>query len=214
MRSFARSFARAGLEVVQGRGARDYRGVLKGVDNVEIAYLSASEIAAQLARGTVHLGITGEDLIRENIHDADKRVMLIESLGFGSANVVVAVPQAWIDVRTMADLDDVATYRFLEETIAHLTKTLEVEPQVVAHDLHPDFLSTRLAQSLGLPAVSVQHHHAHVAAVLAEHGRTAPTLGLALDGFGLGTDGGCSNNRVSVLDEMRTAALLQKVAPK
>ena len=50
-----------------------------------------------------------EDLIRENIHDADKRVMLIESLGFGSANVVVAVPQAWIDVRTMADLDDVAT---------------------------------------------------------------------------------------------------------
>ncbi|MCF2521959.1 ATP phosphoribosyltransferase [Bradyrhizobium sp. G127] len=102
-------FARANLTLAKPRGAREYRGTIPSLDNVEIAYLSASEIAAQLARGAVHLGITGEDLIRESIHDADKRVMLIESLGFGSANVVVAVPQAWIDVRTMADLDDVAT---------------------------------------------------------------------------------------------------------
>ena len=102
-------FAQANLTLAKPRGAREYRGTMPCLDNVEIAYLSASEIAAQLARGAVHLGITGEDLIRENIHDADKRVMLIESLGFGSANVVVAVPQAWIDVRTMADLDDVAT---------------------------------------------------------------------------------------------------------
>jgi ATP phosphoribosyltransferase len=57
----------------------------------------------------VHLGITGEDLLRESIPDADKKVALIDGLGFGSANVVVAVPQAWIDVRTMADLDDVTT---------------------------------------------------------------------------------------------------------
>jgi len=102
-------FAQANLTLAKPRGSREYRGTMPCLDNVEIAYLSASEIAAQLARGAVHLGITGEDLIRESIHDADKRVMLIESLGFGSANVVVAVPQAWIDVRTMADLDDVAT---------------------------------------------------------------------------------------------------------
>jgi len=102
-------FARAGLTLAKPRGARDYRGTIAGLDNVEIAYLSASEIAAQLARGQAHLGITGEDLVRENIANADARVKLIETLGFGSANVVVAVPQAWIDVRTMADLDDVAT---------------------------------------------------------------------------------------------------------
>src|SRR4029079_4835723 len=53
--------------------------------------------------------VTGEDLVRESIVDADKRIAFIDALGFGSANVVVAVPQAWIDVRTMADLDDVAT---------------------------------------------------------------------------------------------------------
>ncbi len=102
-------FTRAGLALAKPRGARDYRGTISGLDNVEIAYLSASEIASQLARGAVHLGVTGEDLVRESIVDADKRVLLIDTLGFGSANVVVAVPQAWIDVRTMADLDDVTT---------------------------------------------------------------------------------------------------------
>jgi len=101
-------FARAGLSLSKQGGAGDYRGTITGLDHVEIAYLSASEIASQLARGAVHLGVTGEDLVRESIADADSRVLLIDTLGFGSANVVVAVPQAWIDVRTMADLDDVA----------------------------------------------------------------------------------------------------------
>ena len=102
-------FARAGLKLSKAGGARDYRGTLAGLDNVEVAYLSASEIASQLSRGSAHLGVTGEDLVRETIADADKRVSLIEGLGFGYADVVVAVPQAWIDVRTMADLDDVTT---------------------------------------------------------------------------------------------------------
>lgn len=102
-------FARSGLQLVKPRGARDYRGAVAGLDGVEVAYLSASEITAQLAAGSVHMGVTGEDLIREQIADADDKVVLLEPLGFGFANVVVAVPQAWIDVRTMADIDDVAT---------------------------------------------------------------------------------------------------------
>src|SRR5688500_4484232 len=101
-------FARAGLVFTQSRGARDYRGTLKGVPDVEVAFLSASEIVSQLASGTAHLGITGEDLVREQIPDADAAVELLTPLGFGHANVVVAVPQAWIDVRNMADLDGVA----------------------------------------------------------------------------------------------------------
>ena len=102
-------FARAGLQLVKPRGARDYRGAIAGFDGVEIAYLSAAEITQQLSQGAAHLGITGEDLVREMIPQSDERVILIAGLGFGFANVVVAVPQAWIDVRTMADLDDVAT---------------------------------------------------------------------------------------------------------
>src|SRR6185312_1826626 len=99
----------AGLTLIKPRGARDYRGAIAGLDGVEIAYLSASEITSQLASGSIHLGVTGEDLIREMIPDSDSRVVLIEGLGFGFANVVVALPQAWIDVRMMADIDDVAT---------------------------------------------------------------------------------------------------------
>src|ERR1700722_19927337 len=103
-------FARAGLEFMQGRGARDYRGAIADLPGVEVAYLSASEIVGQLAAGSAHLGVTGEDLVREQV--ADARLALLTPLGFGLANVVVAVPQAWIDVRTMADLEDVAaSYR-------------------------------------------------------------------------------------------------------
>ncbi len=102
-------FARSGLSLIKPRGARDYRGAIAELDGVEVAYLSAAEITAQLGAGAVHLGVTGEDLVREMIPQADDKVVLIEGLGFGFANVVVAVPQAWIDVRTMADVDDVAT---------------------------------------------------------------------------------------------------------
>ena len=102
-------FGRAGLKFVKSRGERDYRGAIAGVDGAEVAFLSASEIVAQLASGAAHLGITGEDLVREQVADADAAVELLTPLGFGQANVVVAVPQAWIDVRNMADLEDVAS---------------------------------------------------------------------------------------------------------
>jgi ATP phosphoribosyltransferase len=101
-------FARAGLELVQGRGARDYRGAIAGLPGVEVAYVSSAEIVGQLAGGSAHFGVAGEDLLREKALDVEARFELLSPLGFGHANVVVAAPKAWIDVRTMADLDDVA----------------------------------------------------------------------------------------------------------
>jgi hydrogenase maturation protein HypF len=93
----------------------------------------------------------------------------------------------------IGDLDNAATCVATEQTLAHLLDVLEVAPAAVAHDLHPDFHSTRFAaafaQQRGIPAIAVQHHHAHIAAVLAEHGVRGPVLGLALDGVGLGSDG-------------------------
>ncbi|MGC4090855.1 MAG: carbamoyltransferase HypF [Polyangiaceae bacterium] len=94
----------------------------------------------------------------------------------------------------LGDLDNAATVGFLEESAAHLLHVLEVEPAIVAHDRHPDFPSTRLAAAWaaarGIPALAVGHHHAHIAAVLAESGYAAAVIGLALDGIGLGDDGG------------------------
>jgi ATP phosphoribosyltransferase len=101
-------FGRAGLPLTRTRGLRDYRGSLAGVPDVEVLFLSAAEVVAQLASGAAHLGVTGEDLLREGVPNTDAAVEIITGLGFGHANVVVAVPQAWIDVRTMADLDEVA----------------------------------------------------------------------------------------------------------
>jgi ATP phosphoribosyltransferase len=124
-------FKRAGMSLVQPRGGREYRGTIPELDDVEVVYLSAAEITSQLASGGLHFGVTGEDLIRDMIPDADQRVLLVDGLGFGNANVVVAVPQAWIDVRTMHDLDDVAT-AFLQKhgrrmrvatKYVHLTRT-------------------------------------------------------------------------------------------
>jgi len=92
----------------------------------------------------------------------------------------------------IGDLDNAASRHALDEAVAHLQRVLEIRPQAVAHDLHPDFFSTqlalRLAGELGVPAIGVQHHHAHIAAVAAEHRFEAPLLGVALDGIGLGED--------------------------
>ncbi len=99
-------FADASVALKQTAGARGYRATLEGLEGIDVMLLSSSEIASALADGDVHLGITGEDLIREAAPELEGRVALLKPLGFGFADVVVAVPRAWIDVSTMADLDD------------------------------------------------------------------------------------------------------------
>jgi hydrogenase maturation protein HypF len=90
-------------------------------------------------------------------------------------------------------LDNAASIDFLEESVQHLLALLDVRPDCIAHDLHPDFATTRMAQRWAIqwnvPAIAVAHHHAHIAAICAEHGVGQPVLGLAIDGVGLGPDG-------------------------
>ena len=100
-------FADAGLVMEQTAGARGYRASFAGLPDIEVMLLSAGEIAASLLAGDIHLGITGEDLLREAAPELEGRMHLVKPLGFGFADVVVAVSQYWIDVSTMADLDDV-----------------------------------------------------------------------------------------------------------
>jgi len=101
-------FADAGVPLKRA-GARGYQGTVNGVDGIELLYLSASEIAARLAEGSLHMGITGEDLLREEVPDMDVAIQLVMPLGFGRADVVVAIPDGWVDVTHMADLAEVAS---------------------------------------------------------------------------------------------------------
>ena len=111
----------------------------------------------------------------------------------------------------IGDLDNAATCAFLDETVARMLDLLEVKPDVVAHDLHPDYFSTRAAIEFAtrheVPMVAVQHHHAHIAAVCAEHAWRGPVLGLALDGIGLGSDGEAWGGELLKVDGARCERL-------
>jgi hydrogenase maturation protein HypF len=90
----------------------------------------------------------------------------------------------------IGDLENYETMVFFEETLANLKKLFRVEPRAVAYDLHPQYLSTRYALGVaGLPKFGVQHHHAHIAACMAENGLAGVVIGVAFDGTGYGTDG-------------------------
>ncbi len=101
-------FARAGFDIVRIGSARGYRGEVKGLKGVDVAFLSASEIAQALRDGTVDLGVTGEDLLRETIAPGEAVADVVLRLGFGPADVVIAVPESWLDVAFVSDLDQVA----------------------------------------------------------------------------------------------------------
>lgn len=108
MEQTAEAFAEVGLTLRKTGNERGYRGELAELPEVDVAFISASEIAWHLKTGRVHLGVTGEDLVSEQMSDAATRVTFLKKLGFGNADVVVAVPDCWIDVRTMADLAEIA----------------------------------------------------------------------------------------------------------
>lgn len=108
MEQCANAFAKAGLAVAKTGAARGYQGEIAGWPDVEVSFVSSSEIAQFLRSGKCHLGVTGEDLLRESIPDCGERVRFIAPLGFGHADVVVAVPDCWIDVRRMADLEEMS----------------------------------------------------------------------------------------------------------
>ena len=155
------------------------RAVVVRCDDPVVRVVAGGPMFVRRGRGCVPEGIT---LARE--------VPCVLAVGAYLKNAVCLTrgDRAYLS-QHVGDMDDGETYRFFEQTIAHLRSILDAEPLAVAHDLHPDLLSTSYAQALGIPCVAVQHHHAHVAAVLAEHRREGVHVGLALDGVGLGTDG-------------------------
>ncbi len=101
-------FARHGIALGRSGSDREYAGYVKGIDGVELVLLSAGEIPRELAAGRIHLGVTGTDLIREKLGQWEQQVEELAPLGFGQADLVIAVPNAWVDVNTLDDLDAAA----------------------------------------------------------------------------------------------------------
>lgn len=101
-------FGKHGVELGRAGSEREYAGFVQGIDNVELILLSAGEIPRELAAGRIHLGVTGTDLVREKLGQWENQVGELAELGFGQADLVLAVPRAWVDVSHLDDLDAVA----------------------------------------------------------------------------------------------------------
>jgi ATP phosphoribosyltransferase len=148
MEQTAELLAKAGLTLRKTGHARGYQGEIVELPGVDVLYVSASEIAATLKSGRAHIGVTGEDLVRETMADADERVRFLRKLGFGHADVVVAVPQFWIDVATMADLEvaAIAFRRAHSRSMRVATKYLNLTRRYFAEKGLTDY---RIVESLG-----------------------------------------------------------------
>ena len=101
-------FGNHGIEIQRSGDEREYAGTVSGVDGVELVLLSAGEIPRELAAGRIHLGVTGSDMVREKLGANDCRVDQLAELGFGHAELIIAVPTAWVDVDLLEDLDAAA----------------------------------------------------------------------------------------------------------
>ncbi len=101
-------FAARGVTLRRTGDAREYAGAVEGAEGVALVLLSAGEIPRELAAGRIHLGVTGSDLVREGLADWEAEVEALAPMGFGHADLVIAVPAAWVDVETLDDLDAVA----------------------------------------------------------------------------------------------------------
>jgi ATP phosphoribosyltransferase len=148
MEDSAAIFAAVGLPLTKAQSARGYQGEMPAMPDIEIHYVSASEIAGRLRAGAVHLGITGEDLVAESSVERDGRVVSVRKLGFGRADVVVAVPNAWLDVSRMADLETMglAFRRRHGRRIRVATKYLNSTRRYFARE---GVASYRIVESLG-----------------------------------------------------------------
>jgi hydrogenase maturation protein HypF len=114
--------------------------------------------------------------------------------------VAVAKGATLVASHHIGDLEHLPAYRSFLQAVNHLSHLAGVEPELVAHDLHPEYLSTKFAMDLDLPSLAVQHHHAHIASCLVEHGRSEPVLGVAFDGLGMGPDGTLWGGELLVAD--------------
>ncbi|MCV6823659.1 MULTISPECIES: ATP phosphoribosyltransferase [Halocynthiibacter] len=164
-------FGARGVTLRRTGAEREYAGAVEGVDGLELVLLSAGEIPRELAAGRIHLGVTGTDLIREKLAAWEMQVAELAPMGFGHADLVMAVPQCWVDVETLDDLDAVA---------AQFRKTHGFRLRIATkyHRLVRNFLKDQgvadyqLVDSQGATEGTVKHETAEMVADITSTGDT------------------------------------------
>lgn len=177
-------FAEHGLEIVRDGEDREYSASVKGDGSIQIVMLSAGEIPKELATGRIHMGVTGEDLIRERIPEPEQVVELAAPMGFGHADLIVAVPEFWIDVWSMHDLDEVA-YQFRQRhgrSMRIATKYHALARQFLNEHGVADY---RLVDSQGATEAAPKNQFAEAIIDITSSGETLRANHLKLIGNGL-----------------------------
>lgn len=176
--------ADCGFKLEMEGGARGYRATLGGLPGADVRLISAGEIASALEAGDVHLGVTGEDLLRERGDGLDDRVALLRPLGFGRADLVVAAPQSWIDVETMADVDDVA-HRLLARTGSRLRVATKYHVQTRRFFAERGIADYRIVESAGATEGAPSSGSSELVVDITTTGATLAANGLKLISDGL-----------------------------
>ncbi|WP_192964090.1 ATP phosphoribosyltransferase [Phycobacter azelaicus] len=177
-------FAKRGITLSRTGAEREYAGVVEGVEGVELVLLSAGEIPRELAAGRIHLGVTGTDLILEKLPRWEQQIEELERMGFGFADLVLAVPQFWIDVDTLDDLDAVAAA--FRQTHGHRLRIATKYHRLVREFLNEAGVADyQLVDSQGATEGTVKNETAEMVADITSTGETlrANHLKLLSDGL-------------------------------
>ncbi len=205
-------FARRGITLARTGSAREYAGAVEGVEGVELVLLSAGEIPRELAAGRIHLGVTGTDLVRERLPRWEAAVEEVRPMGFGHADLVLAVPAAWVDVNTLDDLDAVAAQ-------FRARHGLRLRIATKYHRLVRDFLRTagvadyQLVDSQGATEGTIKNETAEAIADITSTGETlrANHLKVLDDGLVLRSQATLWKSRVASGNGAVLAALLDRL---
>ncbi len=201
-------FAARGLTISRPGGARSYLGVIEGEPDVTVRFFPASEIARELIRGTIDFGVTGRDLIHETSESGPQSVEFARNLGFGRADVVVAVPEAWIDVTHMHDLADVASDfrsrhgRWLRIATKYITITRQ-------HFARAGIAEYRIVESLGATEAAPASGVADIVVDITTTGSTLAANGLRVleDGVMLKSEANLIVSRTAEWSAAKTARI-------
>lgn len=177
-------FGQRGVILRKSGSDREYAGAVEGIGGVELILLSAGEIPRELSAGTIHLGVTGSDLVREKLAAWDSQVTELAHMGFGGADLIIAVPQGWVDVDSLDDLDAAAA-------AFRIRHGMRLRIATKYHRLVRDFLREngvadyRLVDSQGATEGTVKNETAEAVADITSTGETLRANGLKILDDGL-----------------------------